>query len=246
MSMTVYDYNFDFQIREDGAQVVVTNNLGRTALFGELVYLGGYFGYVAEFDGIANGATGRIQLLDPSVEISSAQVEVTDTFTAGNILHFLPGGSSSAGTLVDAPATGTIPVGKITGEFGTGGAQTAVIFRPFDLAGSESLPGSPLKVVRADILSTDDFHTTGKVLSIPKGSRIVDVVAIATASNSSGTVQLLNGSSAVHNALATSSDGAVVRMAAGVDDTKLLVGADAISLLTHAAAETSIVYVYYI
>jgi len=246
MSMTPYDYNHDFQIREDGAQVVVTNNLGRAALFGELVYLGGYFGYVAENPSIANGATGRIQLLDESVEISSAQVEATDTFTAGNILYFLPGGSGAAGTLVDAPATGTIPIGKITGEFGTGGAQTAVKFRPFASGASEAVPGSTLKVIRADLLASEDFHTVGKVLAIPVGSRIVDVVAIATAANSGGTVQLLNGSSAVHTALVFTTDGAVTRMAAAVDDTKLLVGADAMSLLTHAAADAGIVYVYYI
>ena len=108
------------------------------------------------------------------------------------------------------------------------------------------MPGSVLKVIRADLLAGDDFHTTGKVLDIPVGSRIVDVVAIATAANSGGTVVLNNGASAVHTALVMATDGALTRMAAAVDDTKLLVGADAMSLVTHAAADAGIVYVYYI
>lgn len=245
MAMTGYDYNYDLAIREVGEQVVVTNNLGRTALFGEIVYLGGVVGIVMEPDGIANSATGRVAPVGPDFEVSSAQVETTDTFTVGNILHFLPGGSSAAGTLVDAPATGTVPVGIITNEQGTGGAQTAVSFRGFSQRG-EFLPGAALKVIRADLLATDDFHTTGKTLAIPVGSRIVDVVAIATAANSGGTVQLLNGASAVHTALVMATDGAVTRMAAAVDDTKLLVGSDAMSLVTHAAADAGIVYVYYI
>lgn len=245
MAFTVYDYNYDLAIREVGEQIVVTNSLGRTAIYGELVHLGGALGFVMEFAGIANGATGRIQPVSPDYEVSTAQVEATDTFTVGNILYFLPGGSSAAGTLVDVPTSATYPVGIITAEQGTGGAQTAVSFRGFSQRG-EALPGATLKVIRADLLASDDFHTTGKPLAIPVGSRIVDVVAIATAANSGGTVVLNNGAGAVHTALVMASDGALTRMAAAVDDTKLLVGSSVMSLVTHAAADAGIVYVYYI
>lgn len=241
--MTPIDYNFDFQIRENGAQAVVTNNLGRTALFGELVYLGGYVGYVAEPDGIANGASGRIQLLDPEVEVSTAQVEATDTFTAGNVLYFTPGGSSAAGKLVDAPADGSVPVGKITGAFGSAGAQTAVKFRPFP--SSEALPGAALKVARVVIDAATDYSTTGKAANIPVGSTILDVLAVATATHSGGTAQVMNGSSAVHTAIAMATDGAVTRMSAGVDDTKLVV-TDAVTVKTAALGDAGIVIILYV
>ena len=113
-------------------QPLITNALGRTALLAELVYIDGYFGDVTEQDGIADSAQGRINI-DSDRTIRTQQVEATDTFTVGNTLWFLAGGAGAAGTLVDAdPGSGTrVAVGIITGEEGTGGAQTAVSFRPF-------------------------------------------------------------------------------------------------------------------
>ena len=91
MAFTVYDYNYDLKFPEIGDQVTVTNNLGRTALYGEFVYLGGYFGFVADFAGIANAASGRIALIDEKMSISTAQVEVTNTLTVGDDLFFVDG-----------------------------------------------------------------------------------------------------------------------------------------------------------
>lgn len=134
MSMTAYgvnDYNFS-EITLNDTQPLVTNNLGRDVTEKELVYLGGYFGEVCEAGGIANGATGRINI-DGNRIIRTAQIEETDTFTVGNALWFVSGGAGAAGKLVDAdPGSGTrLKVGIITGEGGTGGAQTYVEFRPF-------------------------------------------------------------------------------------------------------------------
>jgi len=129
--MTVYDYNYDLQIREVGKQVAVTNNLGRTAIFGEAVYLGGYFGFVAEHDGIANGAVGMIAIPDSDYEIVSAQVTAANTFVVGQPLYFAPGGSSAAGTFEDASAEGRVAIGTISGSQGTAEAQTHVLFRPY-------------------------------------------------------------------------------------------------------------------
>jgi hypothetical protein len=131
MSMTGYDYNYDLAIREVGKQAEVTNNLGRTALYGEIVHLNGIYGIVMDHDGIAHGATGRIAMLDSDFIVSTAQINAADTFVIGQPIYFLAGGSSAAGTLEDSADGGAVAIGTITGEQGTGGAQTAVSFRPY-------------------------------------------------------------------------------------------------------------------
>ena len=247
MSMTGYDYNFDLAVREVGEQIVVTNSLGRTALYGEIVYLGGFIGVVMEFAGIANAATGRMAILDSSVEVSTAQVETTDTFTVGNQLYFEGGGSSAAGTLVDSATATTVPIGKITAEFGTTGAQTAVVFRPYDQANAatEAILDKAVKVARVVIDAATDYSTTGKAANIPLGSTILDVFAVSTALASGGTAQVFMGTDAVHTAIAMATDQALARMAAGVDDTKLLVTA-AVTVKTHAIGDAGIVSIYYV
>ena len=240
MAMTVYDYNFDLRVSEIGKQVAVTNNLGRTADVGEFVYLSDKLGYVADFAGIANAASGRIQLVDDSMEISTAQVLATETFVVGTKLYFTPGGSSAAGKFTITPAANSVLAGVITGFFGTGGAQTAVKFRPVNSGSNKSV-----KCERVVIDAATDYSTTGKSTGIPLGSIILDVTAIATATNSGGTAGVFNGASAVHTALVMATDQAVTRMAAAVDDTKLLV-AGAITVKTHAIGDAGIVEIYYI
>ena len=241
MSMTVYDYNYDLAIREVGEQVTVTNDLGRTALYGELVYLAGYLGFVMEPDGIADAASGRIMPVSGTFEFTTAQVEATDTFTAGKMAYFVPGGSSAAGEIVDAPESGSIPIGMITGEQGNGGAQTAVQIRPFG-----ARDGQALKVAKVVIDAATDYSTTGKTAQLPVGAYIVDVWNIATKTASGGTAQVLNGSTAVHTAIAMAADKAVTRVTAGMDDAALLVGTDAITVKTHASGDAGIVFIVYI
>ena len=131
MSMTGYDYNFDLAVREVGNQAVVTNNLGRTAIYGEIVYLDGIYGIVMDHDGIANSATGRIQILDSDTVISTAQINATTTFVVGQPVYFKAGGSAAAGTLEDDAAGSAVAIGTIVEEFGAPEAQTAVAFRPY-------------------------------------------------------------------------------------------------------------------
>lgn len=243
MAFTVYDYNFDLKFPEVGAQVVVTNNLGRTAVFGEFVNLGGYFGYVADFGGIANAASGRIALIDEKIEVSTAQIEATNTLVVGDDLFFVGGGSSAAGKFTNVNAAGAVYVGKVTAEQGAGGAQTAVQFRP---AQTPVITGAgAVKVARVIIDAATDYSTTGKAANIPLGSTILDVVAVCTATVGGGTAQVFNGASAVHTAIAMATDQAVTRMAAGVDDTKLAVAA-AITVKTAGANNAGIVTIYYI
>ncbi len=129
--MTGYDYNYDLAIREVGKQVEVINDLGRTALYGEIVYLGGIYGIVMEYAGIANGATGRIAILDSDIIVSTAQINTASAFVVGQPVYFKAGGTSAAGTLEDSAAGGAVAIGTITAEEGSGGAQTAVSFRPY-------------------------------------------------------------------------------------------------------------------
>jgi hypothetical protein len=129
--MTTYDYNFDLAIREVGDQVTVTNNLGRTAVYGEIVNLDGMYGIVMEHDGIANAATGRISVLQPNTLVSTAQVNATDTFVVGRPIYFLSGGAVAAGTLEADAGGGAVAIGTIREEFGAGGAQTGVAFIPY-------------------------------------------------------------------------------------------------------------------
>ena len=131
MSMTVYDYNFDLAIREVGEQVTVTNDLGRTAVYGEIVLLDGMYGIVMEHDGIADAATGRIYVLQPDTLISTAQINKDSEFVAGDAIYFKAGGSGAAGTLEDSAADSAVAIGTIESAKGTSGAHTSVSFRPY-------------------------------------------------------------------------------------------------------------------
>ena len=55
--------DFDFsQLTINDTQPLITNGLGRAVTVAELIYQDGYFGDVAEQDGIADSATGRINI----------------------------------------------------------------------------------------------------------------------------------------------------------------------------------------
>jgi hypothetical protein len=129
-SVPVNAYNFSEKTGD--LQPYITNSLGRTVLFAEFIYQNGFFGNVTDQDGIENGASGYIDINAERI-VTTQQIEATDTFTVGNTLWFVSGGSGAAGKFVDAdPGSGTrLAVGIITAEEGTAGAQTSVSFRPF-------------------------------------------------------------------------------------------------------------------
>jgi hypothetical protein len=89
------------------------------------------YGIVMEHDGIANGATGRIYVLQPDTLISTAQINTADTFVAGAAIYFKAGDSSAAGTLEDSAAGGAVAIGTIESAKGAPGAHTSVSFRPY-------------------------------------------------------------------------------------------------------------------
>ena len=124
--MTEAKVNFNFEEAKVGQkQVVVNNTYGRTLDHLELVLLNGYFGEVREFDGIAAGADGVINI-DSDREIATSQIGTSDTFVVGAILYFLPS-SSVAGKLRSASGTGRAAVGIVT-AINNG---TSVTFKPF-------------------------------------------------------------------------------------------------------------------
>lgn len=106
----------------------------------------------------------------------------------------------------------------------------------------------PIMVKCAEVVidAATDYSTTGKSVPLPVGSKIVDVVAIATATATNGTAQVVNGTTAVHTALLMAQDQVLTRMAAAVNDAALIVGTDAITVKTHAVGDAGIVLVYYI
>lgn len=257
MAFTEYDpANYNFAERKKGGTLrLVTNNLGRAVEKHEFVYLGGFFGEVADTDGIANGSAGYIDIASDR-SVTTEQVEATATFTAGNTLYFEGGGSSAAGKLTSVVSATTIPVGKIVSEQGTGGAQTSVEFIPFAQnigittdqlidAQAETLVVKT-KTIKVECTAANAYTTTPLVLPIPVGSTIKDITAICTGTVTDGSVVVKNGTTAICAALVMAVDKTINRMSAAVDDSKLVVAADPITLVTHADGDLGIVYIDYI
>ncbi len=188
MSMTGYDYNFNLAVREVGNQAIVTNNLGRTAVYGEIVYLDGIYGIVMDHDGIANAATGRIQILDSDTVISTAQINATTTFVVGQPVYFKAGGSSAAGTLEDDAAGGAVAIGTITAEFGSPEAQTAVEFRPYSQIVDYGGYNTRLTAVEGvvDALSDDPGIPFRKTVTLKSADATTPVSIIADAAVGAG------------------------------------------------------------
>src|SRR5690554_2222310 len=131
MSMTTYDYNYDLAIREVGEQVTVKNDMGRTAIYGEIVNFNGMYGIVMEHDGIADNATGRMYVLQPDTLISTAQINKASTFVAGAAIYVQAGDSSKARTLEDSDDNGAVAIGTNESAKGVASAHTSVSFRPY-------------------------------------------------------------------------------------------------------------------
>jgi hypothetical protein len=246
MAFTEYNENsYDFsEITENDTQVLVTNNLGRAATQREIVYLDGYIGEVMEYDGIANAATGRINI-DPERTVRTAQMEATDTFVVGQIVYFLSGGSSAAGEVRATPEAGSVPYGKCIGFGGTGGAHTYVEIRPFSISG-ESAPGSVLKVATIVVPTGSDAGGTPVVdTSIPVGAKILDVVARTTTANASATATVSDGTNAITDAIVMAVLDVQTR-ATTIDTTYATITSAGVTVTTNATGDEGIVYIYYV
>lgn len=235
-------YNFS-EVTNDDKQPLVTNNLGRDVVYGEFVYLDGYFGEVREYGGIANGAQGRINI-DGDRIVSTQQVEATDTFVEGNTLWFVSGGAGGAGTFQDAdPGSGTrYACGIITGEEGTGGAQTAVRFRPFlqrldaaDQSAQVAVNTADIATLQAEMLVeqaepkklvfriTADGSSGLAITGLSEGDEIIDAYVIATVAESNGTVKITDGTNDITDAFACAVDKVKTSMGT-LDDAHNVIG----------------------
>ena len=171
---------FDFsEVTINDKQPLITNNLGRATTIAELVFLSGYFGDVVEQDGIANAATGRINI-DSNRTIRTEQMEATDTFVVGNTIWFVAGGAGAAGVLEDANTGTDYAAGIITGFGGTAGAHTYVEFRPFaqrldaaDVSAQVIVNTAGIATNVVDIgTNDDDIGTLGSLTTTEKGSLV--------------------------------------------------------------------------
>lgn len=107
--VNAYNFTEKKQFGEPVA-VEVTNNTTRTVLFGETVFFDGWIGNVMEQDGIAAGASGKIDV-NPNRHVSMNQVDAADTFAAGdNPIYFLPQTNSDPGEWKDTGAAGLVTV----------------------------------------------------------------------------------------------------------------------------------------
>lgn len=110
MAMVDAKVNYNFHETEvDMNQVLVTNDLGYAVEHMELVLIATYFGQVLEFDGIAIGAAGMIDLKSDR-KITTTQIDVGDTFVLGNPVYFHPADKELKAT----GGAGTVAVGMCT------------------------------------------------------------------------------------------------------------------------------------
>lgn len=242
MQADINEYNFS-EVTESDKQVLVTNNLGRAVLQFELVYLDGYFGEVRDYGGIANGATGYINI-NADRKIRTEQVEATTTFTVGSPVYFVSGGSSAAGKLYGVATLGGYPVGTVISEEGTSGAQTAVEFRPK----AQNLIGQ--SEVKTVVYKVDaDASTALPIPTLKAGDEIIGAHVICTAANASGTLVIEDGAGDdITNGMICAVDKVVV-YAGTIDDAKSTLpatGAAVISVGGTAASTRGIVVIDYI
>lgn len=214
-------------------EVLVTNNLGRAVEHLEIVALDGYVGEVREFDGIADTASGMINV-NPDRKIYTTQIETTDTFVVGGVVYFVSGGSAAAGKLRSGYVADGIPVGVCT-EVQAG---TAIEFKPF-VQQAGAADGIKAAEYVVDATAASGIVITD-VVQIPVGARIVDVIVKCTATNSSGTLQLTDNAGTpgvITDAIACATTKAVDRAASLEND---VVTADGLRVVSNGAGDRGV------
>ena len=208
MAMADAKVNHNFEESYVGVQqMLVTNTLGRILEHLEIVALGGYVGEVMEFDDIAISGTGMINI-DPNRRVYTSQINITDTFTVGGVVHFLTGGSAAAGEIRSTPETDSVPLGICTDI----NAAVAIEFKPF-----QQLAGG-VNDLKVSVYEVDADASTAIVVTglVPIGARIIDVIVECTATVTSATLQLQSNNVSPVNitaALVCAVDNTIVRAA---------------------------------
>lgn len=224
------NYNFE-ESSVDINQVKVTNNLGRVAQHLELVILDGYFGEVREMDGIADGATGYINI-NPNRKIGTTQVNITDTFVLGGVVYLVSHTTVATSVLRAAYVADAIPVGICT-KVNNG---VSVEFMPFVQR------SGGVNDMKCSVYEVDSDHSTLVVVTglVPLGARIYDVIVECTASNTAGTLQLRSNNATpvdITAALTCAVDNVVTRQAILTNN---IVDADGLEVIANGAADRGI------
>jgi hypothetical protein len=223
MAMTEAKVNYGFHENFIAIDLIkITNSSGLAYVHLQLVIEDGYFGEVREFDGIANGATGYINIYSKR-RITTTQIDTGDTFVLGDPLYFNP---ATAVLEVDY-ALGSILAGKVT-KINNG---VSVEFMPYV---QNNIPES-IEMTTYDV----DADATGSIditNLVPLGATILDVFVECTAASGSGTLQLREetGDAAITDAMICAVDNVVVRV------TTLsisVVGANGLEVITNGAAD---------
>ena len=216
MTSAKVNYSFDEKYLSV-TQVLVTNNLGRAIEHKEIVALDGFVGEATDFDGIADGASGYINVYDQR-EVGTTQINITDTFVVGCNVFFVPGGSSAAGTLRAGYIATGFPIGICTAV----SPAVSIYFKPF----AQKTNGIRQTVVEVTA-NAATVHLG--VAGIPVGAQILDTSVICKATVSSGTLTLeqAGGTDIVVTGCATAN--AVVRATTFAADT--VVGAGGLYIL---------------
>lgn len=228
MSATVF-------IEKEGVKHLrLYNDTGAALAQGEFCVLDGNIAAVAD-EAIASGAIGSFHVEAGIVlQVSEFVSTDEDTFaTGGQAVYWDP----VTKLFSDTRKAGYFKVGTLAEVISGGVIRFAKQFMAEPIA---------VKCAEVVIDAATDYSSTGKTVPLPVGSKIVDVVAICTAANASGTAQVVNGSTALHTALVMAVDQTINRMAAAVNDEAMVVGSDAITVKTHAVGDAGIVLVYYI
>jgi len=213
----------------------VTNNLGRTVEHLEIAYLDGVVGECREYDGIADGASGMLNI-DAERTIGTNQINVTDTFVVDGVVSFLTGGSAAAGEVRAGMVAGAVPLGICVSA--VNGASGYVTFRPFkqDVGVADAIKTTVVNVA-TDI-------STGNQLAVPEipvGAEILGMEVISRATVSSGTITLeqADGTDICLAAAATANAKASTASIAAANT----VGADGVQLLGYSNAVRGIVII---
>lgn len=237
-------YNWS-EVTESDNQVTIINTSGRAYTNREIVNEGRYVGEVREYNGIANGASGKINI-EERRKIRTSQIEITDSFVVGQLIYFLSGGAGAPGELRATPVAGSVPVGFCTEEGGGAGTHTYIEFRPFDQDG-ESAIGGVLKV--KEIVVPTGSHGAGTPVvdtSIPVGSKIIDVTALGTAASASGSVTVSDGTNDITVTAVVMAVIDALSRAVDIDETYRTVVAAGLTLTANATGDAGIVHIYYI
>jgi hypothetical protein len=214
-------------------QVKITNTSGSDYDQGDFVLEQGYFGNVVNQDGIANAATGIIDINSMRI-VETDQTKAGDTFAEStdetpSVVYF----DRTNAYLTDTNAAGLEPVGTITSG-GAADANDVIRFKPYEQS-------QPSGVVPAGSISTtelaDEAVTVDKMADLAQGSLLSGQASDRPAAlDVSGDGEIIIGDGTDVNAVAVTGDVTITN--AGVTSLRNSALLTATATLTAAEVKT--------